>query len=728
MAPGAPPRPSASRRALLVDRALAVAVWLATVTALFWPVVRDALRGIPRYFEWDVPEQYWPDLVRLCTTLDAGTGIPYWSPHDRGGYPYYADPQAAPYHPVNWAICAVAGPSPSIHWATARALLGFFATTAGAHVWLRRTTVGRGRGEPPLSHAAAALGACVLGSAPFLRHNWELNLTFAIAWLPWMLAALDALLERPDTRRAALLALAVGLCAWSGSPPALWLSCTLCLAYASARLVARAHAGGARALAPLLGPGLVAAALSASLCAVVVVPGLLLSARSVQSDHTFASIAAESLSADRLLALVSPQPGNHLFLGPVVWLGAGAALASRRTRLAALASLALSSIAVLLAMGEHGPLFRLAFDHVPGFATFRLPHRYEAWLGPCGALLAALGLDTALRRIETARPSLSPAALRWVLGIGLVALHLGLVTAQLDEERHTRAGVLPCRGPDDPVRALIASSSDRVFDEFALGCRSGTRLGHRDLRGYQDPLMLHAYERLLSRLAEHPGLLRQLGVRYALVSPHFLHGWDHHYLPPPAELEDLPGAQVIFRDGERAVIDLGEPVPRAYLVPEGAIVRVASREEALATIARAAPSAIAVLEAGAMDDRDPPSEPTAAGEPSTTAPNVPTVAVRDESADVVSLSLPTPHEAGVVVLGDTYDVGWTAVVDGAPARVLRVNGLLRGVRVAAGARVVTLHHAPLDGRATRWLWALALVLTWWWIVAPGRSRQTGAHD
>ena len=45
------------------------------------------------------------------------------------------------------------------------------------------------------------------------------------------------------------------------------------------------------------------------------------------------------------------------------------------------------------------------------------------------------------------------------------------------------------------LAALVRESPDRVFDEFALGCRSGTRLGLRDLRGYQDPLMLHAYER-----------------------------------------------------------------------------------------------------------------------------------------------------------------------------------------------------------------------------------------
>lgn len=718
---GAPPSP----RARVADGALALTVWIATVAVLFWPIVRDALRGVPRYFEWDVPEQYWPDLVRLCSVLDAGGAVPYWSSHDRGGYAYYADPQAAPYHPLHWAMCAVAGPSPSIHWATARVILGFFVTTVGAHVWLRRTGVGRAtsRGrvvDAPLSHAASALGACVLGSAPFLRHNWELNLTFAIAWLPWMLAALDALIDRPDARRAALLALAVGLCAWSGSPPALWLSGTFCLAYGAARLGARAALEGPRALAPLLVPGVLALALAASLVAVVVVPGHLLSARSVQADHTFASIAAESLDASRLIALVSPQPGNHLFLGPVVWLGAGAALASRRSRGVALACLAMSALSVLLAMGEHGPLFRFFFDHVPGFARFRLPHRYEAWLGPCGALLAALGLDAALRRIASARPSLTGARTRWGLAGALVALHLALVTSTLDDERHTRAGALPCRGEDDPVRTLIAGSPDRVFDEFALGCRSGTRLGHRDLRGYQDPLMLHAFERVLSELAQHPALLRQYGVRHALVSPHFLHGWDHHYLPPPATLEALPGARVVLRDGEREVIDLGPPVPRAYFVAEDDVVHVGSREEALERVLSVAPAPIAILELG--EDRGRSTEPRAA------ATGVLPLSVDDESEDSVRLSLDAAHGPGLVVLGDVHDAGWAADVDGDPAEVLRTNALVRGVLVPAGARTVTLRFRPADGRATRWLWALGLIVSAWLVVAPGHRRRRGPDD
>jgi hypothetical protein len=694
------------------DAVLALATHALTLLWLFWPLARDAVLGATRFFEWDVPEQYWPDLVRLCGALHGGEGVPYWSPHDRGGYAYYADPQAAPYHPVHWAICGLAGPSPSIHWATARVVLGFAVSLLGGHLWLRHTPVGRAPGAAARGHAVSALGACVLGTAPFLRHNWELNLTFAIAWLPWMLLALDALLARPGVARAAWLALAIALCAWSGSPPALWLASTFVIAYGAARLAARAR-DPQTSLRALILPAAVSIALAAMLCAVVLVPGQLLSGRSVQADHTFASIAAESLAPARLVALVAPQAGNHLFLGPVVWLGAGLALATRRARVAALACLALATIAVLLTMGEHGPLFRAFFDHVPGFDRFRLPHRYEAWLGPTGALVTVLGIETVPEhRVSSRRaPALvaSRTHARAIVPLALAVTHLALVTLRLDPERHSRAGAFPCRGADDALARAIATSPDRVFDEFALGCRSGTRLGHRDLRGYQDPLMLHAYERVLSRLAEHPSLLTQYGVRHVLSSPHFLHGWDHHYLPRPETLAGLPGARIVHEDGERRLVDLGPPIPRAYFVPDDAIEEVPSREEALTRVVALAPAPIAVVE---TERTHLPRQRMA---------SVDAIPIDAPSDDTLTLHLRAPT-AGIVVVNDTWDEGWTAEIDGAPADVLRVNALVRGVRVPAGTHGLVLRFAPWDGRATRVLWALGLLLVMLAIALEARPR------
>jgi uncharacterized membrane protein YfhO len=47
-----------------------------------------------------------------------------------------------------------------------------------------------------------------------------------------------------------------------------------------------------------------------------------------------------------------------------------------------------------------------------------------------------------------------------------------------------------------------------------------------------------------------------------------------------------------------------------------------------------------------------------------------------------------------VVLDDFYQRGWTARIDGQPARVLIVNALFRGVSVEAGAHEIEFRFEP----------------------------------
>ena len=56
------------RRRRRVSIGIAVGAVLAATVYLFWPL----FSGQASYFEWDVPEQYWPDLVFLCDSIHAG--------------------------------------------------------------------------------------------------------------------------------------------------------------------------------------------------------------------------------------------------------------------------------------------------------------------------------------------------------------------------------------------------------------------------------------------------------------------------------------------------------------------------------------------------------------------------------------------------------------------------------------------------------------------------------
>ncbi len=708
------------------DRAPIVAALavVATTAFLFWPITWALLSGgEPPWFEWDVPEQYWPDLVYVCDSLHDGE-LPYWNPYDRGGYPFYADPQSAAFHPLTWVTCAIGGPAPVLDWAVLRVMVGFLLAGLFGLLWLRRVGA---------AWSGAVVGAVVIEAAPFMRHNWELNLTHALAYLPLMLWAADRVAVERSVTDGALLALAFALAGWTGSPPALYFAGALTILYLAFRLGASGP-GRARAL-PAIG---VAALLGAGLLAAVLVPTARLAEHSVQAGRSLASIADGGLDLEGLSAFVWPRPGNHLYVG---WLALAALPFALRAERRALAGffVAVAAVALLLAMGTNGPLFELAFAWIPGVDRFRLPHRYEAWLGPAAGawlglaatrlgplrgdptrarivagLLLGLGLGLAAG-LEARGPGALLAAAGTVLlartlpppydargalcGVAVSALVLLDLSQAMPADRHLRDGPPPVVAED---RVLArASGLDHAMMEFGVACRGGTRHRVPDLRGYQDPLALSSWSTVVSRLREHPALAPQFNVRWAMVGPHFIHGWDRHFLPPPAELREALRVSRAYRDArERQVFELLDATPPAYFVPEVEVERAPDREAALARVIELAPGAVAILE----------------GEPTSTlrarARSAPAAAADTfgRAPDAVSLTIDAPRR-GVVVINEAFYPGWEATVDGAPARVLRANGFVRAVRVDGGAHAIELRFRPADGRPLRVVLILTLGVT-----------------
>ncbi|MFK7986442.1 MAG: hypothetical protein AB8I08_10450 [Sandaracinaceae bacterium] len=714
---------------------MALLVVLGVTAFLHAPVVDDLAGGETAWFEWDVPEQYWPDLVLLCGDLHAGE-LPSWSPWDRGGYPRYADPQAGTYHPLNWLVCGAAGASPSMGWATFRVVFHFFLAGAFGLLWLRRLGA---------SWAGAIAGATLIEAAPFMRHAWELNLSSAMAYLPLMLFAAEGILRERRARDGALLALATGLCGWVGSPPALWFAASFTGLYLAFRLGQGAREASARGYAL---PLTMAATLTAGLLLVMLVPGAQLAAHSVQAGRSLASIRQGALDAEQLVAMVWPQPGNHLYVGWLALVLMPVAMSRRRE---AWLLFLLAALGLVLATG--GALFEWAFEWVPGVRHFRAPIRYESWIGPAMAGGLALGL-THLRGKRTAWGTPAGALLLTLgaallialegRGPGLLALALGGlsllrehrpdglahpltgaalallllldVTQTLPPHRHMRRGEPTCG--DGSTILSHAPGEGRVMDEFAIGCRAGTRIRRPDLRGYQDPLILRTHERVVGSLRDAPGLAPQFGVRYALSGPHFIHGWDRHYLPPPGELRARLRTETRFEDAqERSVTEFLDALPGAYFVPADEIEVVPDRSDALARVRELAPSAIAVLdrEAGAVPLSSGPRG-AAAGR---RAIRWASLTRRNDSA---ALSIDVP-EAGVVVINEAHYPGWRAWVDDEQTAVLRANGFVRAVPIEAGSHRVELRFEPADGPPWRWLYLLSLVAAA--AVIVWRPRQPG---
>jgi uncharacterized membrane protein YfhO len=122
--------------------------------------------------------------------------------------------------------------------------------------------------------------------------------------------------------------------------------------------------------------------------------------------------------------------------------------------------------------------------------------------------------------------------------------------------------------------------------------------------------------------------------------------------------------------------------PRAFMVHRAEAV--GKPGEALERIQSRAvdPGVTALVEDAATPDlRDAPAEP--AGE------------VRITRYAHAAVELATSSDrAGIVVLCDMMYPGWQVEVDGAPAELLKVDGIFRGVRVPAGEHAVVFRFEP----------------------------------
>jgi hypothetical protein len=718
--------------------ALALALY---ALLLFHPLVAHLWRGGPAaWIEGDVPEEYWPDLTVLCRGLAHGH-LPRWSPWEHGGAPFSADPQAGVYYPLNWALCALSGPAPSAHWADARVVIHFWLGSLFMAAFLR----GEGLGRP-----ASLAGAVIFPLGPFLRHNWELNLTWGFAWLPLVLLLVRLVTRRPTPLRGAALGLGLALAALTGSPPALFYGLLLAIPFGIHAAFHAAKDGvPARAIAlAVTAAGLTAAALSLPMLA----SARELAALSVRSHPDLAMIAEGSLAPRDLLGVLLPDLNDHTYVGLLVLALVPWAL-RRESRYAAAWPFTVTAVlGALLMLGDHTPLLRLACAVVPGAAQFRDPARYSALWGTSVLVLAAAGLDAVIQR-----PPGDPARRRWALAAGLVALscvaagvlpaldplthgkglvRAGLVLAlgvaaitagrtagrdarlaafavallscvdlfpYLPAERHTRPGPFP--DGQATHEALLAVAGDdlgrfRTYDEFAIHMRSGSRFEQRDFRGYQDPLTLGRYQKVVGELSKAPLLLASFNVRWVLWGPHYLHGDGHHFLADPTR-----ATWATLRAPH--VYEIPTALPMAFWMDGVEIA--ADADAALARVEAAAPAPIVVLEASSGEAATPGS-----------GAFVPAQVTRGEEAITVAVTAPA---AGFVVLNEAWYPGWEARVDGEAAAIRRANSLVMAVRVPAGQHRVALTFRPWQPRVLEPIAGVVLA-----IVAVGlvlRVREQG---
>jgi hypothetical protein len=153
----------------------------------------------------------------------------------------------------------------------------------------------------------------------------------------------------------------------------------------------------------------------------------------------------------------------------------------------------------------------------------------------------------------------------------------------------------------------------------------------------------------------------------------------------PIELANREG----FHRVDDRVIELGTALPRAFVIP---------REQAFSLSRH--PNLTSVQLVGSPDF-DPhrsvliEGDPNLAPEPLAVDQSPAPADVRDLGSNAVEVTASVDRPS-YLVLDDFYHRGWTARVDGQPARVLIANAVFRAVAVEPGQHMIRFEFAPLS--------------------------------
>ena len=397
------------------------------------------------FFVRDLGFFFWSRNLWLRHTLLAGLS-PWWDPHVASGQPAIADALNQLLNPITLAIRLLPSDVVSFNlWV----VLPLPVAAIGTFGFLRRRVDAR----------SAALGSAVFVlSGPAVSMLNAPNLSWSVACIPWVLRACDTAAQgvrphdraiwRPDPgfaqsadltppRGAALVAIAVALQALSGEPVTLASTALIALAFVLATYGPRAmaltiagFAAGAGLSAPQLLPMAEAAATAHR--------GML-QTPDFWSLHPVAlwELIAPHLFGDYYQSFLADLPWMgalnfgrdpffySIYLGPLVLLLAGAALAARPRRTAVWGALAL--VFVVAALGGYTPVYPLARRLIPALLYFRFPVKYMVGVAFTIAVLAAEGFEALKGGWHLSEEKVPATFLATATAVGLAGLAAAIV-------------------------------------------------------------------------------------------------------------------------------------------------------------------------------------------------------------------------------------------------------------------------------------------------------------
>lgn len=471
-------------------------------------VFNAGLRGRIAMAPGDGYGQYVPWYTQVAESWQQ-LRLPAWNPFPFAGAPLLAAGQAAAFYPPNlvFAVLPVA-----IANATTITLTFVIAGT-GAFVFAHRLV------RDPV---AAAVAGFAFGLCGFLfAHVGHQSMIATVAWLPWVLAGFDLVLERRTPLRLLAGSLPVTLALFAGHLQLFTFVCAVLGAYAVVLAAVDVRASRGR---PLVAGALVALC-GFALAAVQLVPTALYVGLTQRSDIPYETAITYSLPKSHLVlgafpTLFGRSPAlpytGQWNLAEMTWYPgllaaalAAAGLARLRAdkRLVALAVVAAGLFVV--ALGPATPVSRLVHA-LPVYGQFRAWARYLVGVSLVVAVLAAAGVVELRQGGAAARRAAVRAGA--VLGAVLLA---AVVVPRLDRVASFRP----------PTASVLAVTAPVVAALLALAA--------------------------VAIVARRPRLAWAL-VAFAAVEPVVLFGWHTEWRiagPTPAQLEEDRGSGRTFWGG-----------------------------------------------------------------------------------------------------------------------------------------------------------------------------------
>lgn len=693
--------PTTTERASFVLGCVGVAgFWL----AIGWPLLVGEV-----YTDTDLGNFHLPMRFFYAEALERGFDF-HWFPYAYTGFHLHGEGQASLYHPLNWLM---------YRWLPLDVafvldiLRNYVLLAVGMGLFLHRRGARRD---------AAVLGAALLAFGSFATmHFMHLNAMAIVAHLPWLLLAIDVALRSPHPGHAALAMVAVAAMTASqllfGHPQFVWLSLVAEGAFALFVLWQGA--------APRRWPWLLAAALLAfPMAAVQMIPQWESLGRSQRAEPFEHFAYTLSLAPENLVQIVSPlffraravggaeATEFAVYGGALVPVLLGWVLARRRgfgrVAPALWASLAFALLALLMALGDRGPVYWIQ-AMLPGVGLFRGPARYIllAQLGlAIGATIAFADLARFSERRAVVRAGgdatdgpgevdLRCLALPVAVAVGVFALGLARPFAET-----------VAREVSGPVRLGYGVAGVVLFSGLVWAAARGHRwvlpvvvgLALLDLGVYgmawmrrDEPVALETFvERRrvpdwTDRWRMHwgPQALTMRHVRlvsgYAAMVPSRRLHTDRYELGNRPPSPDMIAALRVAGVGWAYGRPIPDPLPRVRLV--GGSVRAHGIHEQLLAIDL---RRTAIVHGEVALDGGEPGD----------------VLVLDDVPGALRVETSAPGRQ-LLVFAESHHPGWRARVDGEAAEVLRVYGDFMGVVVPGGVHEVALRFAPESVRIGR---------------------------